>query len=114
MSGVQTGSRLERLYLLQRQVTQEIAVLEREAALTARTLPRPAKETTTPVPPRPRQENTVDRLLKDLGVTAHDVKTWALTTGLISEIRRGRVAGDLVTAYAAANPNPEPEEGEYV
>jgi len=48
-------------------------------------------------------EPTLD-LLNVLGVTAYDVKVWAVTTGRIPAVVRGRIKHDLVKAYAEAHP----------
>ncbi|MBB3041191.1 hypothetical protein [Nocardioides soli] len=53
---------------------------------------------------RPRGgEPGTDRLTA-LGVTAAQVKAWALAQGLIDQIRTGRVPGRLIDAYEQAHP----------
>jgi hypothetical protein len=49
------------------------------------------------------QTRVADRLAA-LGVTHHQVKTWAVQQGLIPEIPRGVVQTRLIDAYAAAHP----------
>lgn len=44
-----------------------------------------------------------DRLL-DLGVSAHDVKVWAVEQGLLDRVAAGLVARTVVDAYTAAHP----------
>lgn len=96
MSGISHGSRLEQLLRLEQQVRHEIAVERRRVALEG-----PARE----VPRTPRRlvdVNRVDVRLVELGVTARQVKEWAVAAGLLDRVRRGRVGADLVEAYAAA------------
>jgi hypothetical protein len=95
VSGVQVGDRLTQLYALRSRVNQEIATLERARALE----PRPPGERPKPKPP----PNVVQRRLAELGVTARDVRRWALEHGL-TESRHGRIGVDLVESYAAAHP----------
>jgi hypothetical protein len=58
--------------------------------------------------PRTRHEKAEDRVsqhLARLGVTAREVKVWAVAEGLIpGPVKRGRVKGALVTAYELAHP----------
>lgn len=41
-------------------------------------------------------------MLDGLGVSSIEVKQWALENGLLSEVRRGRVPAEVLTAYTAA------------
>lgn len=95
MSGVQVGSRLEQLRALRRRLDHEIATEERRIALDVPARPAPR-------PPRPTEVNRVDVRLRELGVTAREVKEWAYDAGLILEIKRGRVSEALVEHFADA------------
>jgi hypothetical protein len=94
MSGVRTGTRLEQLYALRDRIALEIRAEERRLALQ-----RPNFE----VFKKPGRRNAVETLLDDLGVTSRQVKEWAHATGLVDEVKRGRVGADLVNAYADAH-----------
>lgn len=96
MSGVQRGSRLEQLRRLRAQVDAEIHAEERRIEL-ARPLPVTLKGPTG-------RKNIVDRTLAELGVTANDVKRWAVSAGLLDAVKRGRVSQRLVEQYADAHP----------
>jgi hypothetical protein len=100
VSGVQTGSRLERLYTLRRQINQEIAALELETALDGGR--RRPEAPAAPVAPKQPYRDRVTVSLDSLGVTGQQVKVWAFEQGLVPELRRGRVSARLVEAYAAA------------
>lgn len=99
MSGVQTGTKLERLQALERQVKHEIAVELRRLALddTGR------HRAVTITPRRRGDQDTQDRLT-ELGVTSKHVKEWAVQKGILTAVRQGRVARWIVEAYAAAHP----------
>jgi len=45
----------------------------------------------------------ITQQLLDLGLTSHDVKTWALEEGLVDKMSRGTIAPALLTAYVAAH-----------
>lgn len=99
MSGVQSGTRLERLERLRAQVEHQITVERRRAADEGAARIRP------PAPPPPREPkpfevNRVDRRLRELGVTAREVKEWAVDAGLMLEVKRGRVSEALVEHFA--------------
>lgn len=96
MSGVRTGTRLEQLYALRDRIALEIRTEERRLALQ-----RPAFEVFKK--PGRGGKNAVERQLDELGVTARQVKEWAHATGLVDEVKRGRIGADLVTAYADAH-----------
>lgn len=113
MSGVSVGPRIDKLDALHRRATHDLAVARRrqehdEAARLVQLLERLneaiAIERPPPPPPPPRVEPVLVRLA-ELGVTAKQVKTWATQEGLIPAVVRGRVAGALVEAYAAAHPD---------
>jgi hypothetical protein len=54
---------------------------------------------------KPRcSKNAVEARLDELGVTARQVKEWVHATGLVDEVKRGRIGADLVNAYADAHP----------
>ncbi|TAJ21807.1 MAG: hypothetical protein EPO65_00470 [Dehalococcoidia bacterium] len=109
MSGVQVGTRLDLLERLRVKIDQEIAVERRKLALNA---PGPrARFEVYEKPKRKAPEPSAgDRLLVELGVTAHEVKVWAVSVGILDQIRRGRVAGHVVDAYALAH-RPQADEG---
>lgn len=83
MSGVRVGDRLGHLLKLRDRVNQEIAT-EQRLLLQATQPP----------------DTSVQGRLAALGVDAIVVKQWALEHGLIPEIKRGRISGHLVDAYA--------------
>ena len=126
MSGVETRTRLEQLVALWRRTRHEIQVAHREGtrerlgklqSLEARLeeeiraaggVTQPSTGTSSRQSGRPRSqrqkaEDRVTRHLERLGVTAHDVKVWAVGQGLLPAVRRGRVKGDLVASYEAAH-----------
>lgn len=112
MSGVSTLPRLEQLRRLLTRTRQEAAYAERRGLPIAdlRVLERRVESAierevacTKPAPtadPEPVVTREV-ALLAELGVSAHDVKAWAVERGLLDTVRRGRVALQLVEAYAA-------------
>lgn len=89
MSGVSTGTRLERLYRLRRCLDLEIAAELRR---------NPPQRLT----PRRRAEVATKHRLDELGVTPRQVKEWAVEIGLLPAVRQGRVARHLIEAYAEA------------
>lgn len=118
MSGVQSGTRLERLEQLHRRVRHELAIARRHGLVDETRLAvldaRLAHEITTLHRARPtvaaavrQTDRTVQERLEQLGVTSHVVKQWAVDTGLIPAVVRGRVSGLLVDAYAQAHPQPQ-------
>jgi hypothetical protein len=94
MSGVRTGTRLEQLYALRDRIALEIRAEERRLSLQ-----RPAFE----VFKKPRPKHTTELRLEQLGLTSRQVKEWAHATGLVDEVKRGRIGADLVNAYADAH-----------
>lgn len=113
MSGVRVGSRLEQLRKLRAQVDLQIEIEERRERLEGA---RPALAVQQPVSVRPRKGSLTggvgkgsssilirDRLVQ-MGVTAKDVKLWAVEKGLLAEFKRGTVAVAVVDAYAEAHP----------
>jgi hypothetical protein len=52
-------------------------------------------------PVTPRRTERVQSRLADLGVSARQVKEWAVERGLIPAVVRGRISRDLVEAWAA-------------
>lgn len=95
MSGIKVGSRLEQLEELDRRLHVEIELERRTHP------PKPREKTTRRRTPTPR--NKVDQHLVALGVTTRQVKQWALETGRLDRIHRGRVSAELVEAYAQAH-----------
>lgn len=53
--------------------------------------------------PKKHGPNRTDELLEELGVTAGDVKAWAVHQGILTQIKRGRVGIDIVELYALAH-----------
>lgn len=120
MSGVDSRTRTERLDSLRRQTKLEIASGERthvdphrlvDLRLLLQNLERELglKVTPLPKPPRtkPKRKSAVDNVglhLARLGVTSNDVKVWAVSAGLLDQVRRGRIAAYLVEAYEHAHP----------
>lgn len=115
MSGVQTGTRLDRLEQLQR-----VARMQRAHARWAgdlelhdrldRLVRRITHEIGREQRARPevaaavrRADLGVQQHLEALGVTAHTVKVWGVQAGLLPAVVRGRVSGALVTAYDHAH-----------
>jgi hypothetical protein len=107
---VQTGTRLDRLQSLSRRTRHELASALRrgdqhEAGRLSdldRRLTAAIWDAQPKVPAQRRAEPVVDRIAA-LGVTAKDVRTWALAVGL-TKAQRGRLSMALVEAYAAAHP----------
>ena len=117
MSGVRSGSCLQQLQDLRHRITVQIehAVRHQHPTTDLRDLaarvdveiraeggtPPTTGPATTPTPPRRRPAaHRADALMADLGVTAGQVKAWAVQHGLLDAVRRGRVASALVDAYA--------------
>lgn len=123
MSGIDTRSRTEQLEALHRRTKHEIQIAQRAGNTTRVTELNQLRTRLeselgyTPGPKRParglpktrseKAKNRVTRHLERLGITAHDVKVWALATGRIDAIHRGRLAADLVTAYELAHQHQE-------
>lgn len=129
MSGVQAGTRLERLQVLWRRTKHDLDIAQREGQhqrlaqlqqLEARldeeivlaggtslrpesrrfqTFQRKRPARGQPRGPRRKAEDRVSKHLERLGVTSHDVKVWAVAQGLLPAVKRGRIKGELVTAY---------------
>jgi hypothetical protein len=60
-----------------------------------------------PLPPgRKRRDSAGKQLLRQLGVSAGDVKAWAISQGLLAEIKRGQPGMDLIELYAVAHEDP--------
>lgn len=83
------GSRLDQLIVLRDQITIEI---ERERR-TGRHNGAHMRDIPT----------SAEALMNTLGVTSRDVKEWAVTAGLLTAVRRGRVSLTIVHAYQEAN-----------
>lgn len=94
MSGIRVGTRLEQLYQLRDRLALEIAQEERLELLNG---PAPLKVV------KHRPPDVVGRRLEQLGLTARQVKDWAVTQGLLERVCRGRVAHELIEAYADAH-----------
>lgn len=99
MTGVRVGTRLDQLLALRRQVDQEIATERRRLALDVGH--RPAATLHVDEPP-PKGDASVAALARHR-LTAKQVKVWAVSVGLLDEVKRGRVAADLVHAYVDAH-----------
>lgn len=119
MSGVQSGTRLERLEAVQRAARMQRAyarwdhndrehdrldALVRQLDVEIRREQRARPELVTAV--RTADERTAHQLER-LGVTAYAVKVWAVTEGLIPSVVRGRVSLALIDAYAHAHQQQE-------
>lgn len=128
MSGIKHGDRLDQLYDLRRRTNHELQYARRhddhqltgqlttllakiDQAITDEggTPPGgpadPGKRGSAQRPRRGRAQKASDRVtrrLEQLGVTSHDVKVWAVSAGLLDRVRRGRIRGELVEAYATA------------
>ncbi|WP_183092922.1 hypothetical protein [Nocardioides stalactiti] len=120
MRAVESRTRLEQLQTLERRVRHEIdsatragnrrelaRLLTLEQKITdairgegGRPLP---KRTGAPRTRRKKAEDRVTKRLQQLGVTSHDVKVWAVSVGLLDQVRRGRIKGAVVEAYATAH-----------
>lgn len=87
VNGIRVGTRLEQLYQLRQRLNVEIEIEERKTGRRRK-------------PPRPAKPNTVDQRLRELGVTTHDVKVWAVEHGVLPELKRGRIGLQLVETYA--------------
>lgn len=72
-----------------------------EGAPVAPRAKKPSKRHTASGVGRGSNSRTLTRL-NELGVSALEVKEWAVQHGLADEVRRGRVPAELVDAYAAA------------
>jgi hypothetical protein len=107
--GIRTGTYLEALRSLHRQIEHEISCAVRRdedttalRSLRTKTLDaidreeQPASRAS-----RPRLD-LVGQRLAQLGVTSHEVKVWAFGQGLVDAVKRGRISAALVQAYAAA------------
>lgn len=91
------GSRLDHLQELRARVDAEIRAekeIERE-----RVRRRKLMEAARFRRRRSSGPNVVEQRLTRLGVTSADVKHWALGQGLLTEIKRGRLASTLLDAY---------------
>lgn len=117
VSPIRVGTRLEQLQALERRTQQEIgqarfrlevdklpklrALLQRiEGEIVAeggKPAGRPRKPHYTS---HKKAADHVYARLEQLGVTAHEVKVWAVEVGLLDVVRRGRIRGELVEAYA--------------
>lgn len=98
MSGVRTGSRLQRLLRLRARIDQEIAVEARAQALRGAQPPPRVR----PAPPEPIPV-IVGATLDELGVSGNDVKLWALSVGLVDKVNRGPCPNSLIDEYATAH-----------
>lgn len=122
MSGIRTGTRLEQLRALHARVTVRIELARRQGhpedlpdlhdlahkvAAAIRAEERATRARPTVAAGVRVADDRVTRHLLDLGVTAHDVKVWAVGQGLIPAVVRGRVSGRLVDAYATHHQHQE-------
>lgn len=121
MTGVESRSRLEQLQALQRRTKHQLDIAringdlrtghrlrqlneqlaDEIIAITGQQLAAP--QARQPRTKRQKADDRVGRRMQQLGVTAHDVRAWALKVGLVDRVRRGRIRGELVEAYAAAH-----------
>lgn len=116
MTGIRTLTRLEELKALLGRTRHEIACQRRRGdtldprlyALEARLVHAIDVETGVYVPGK--SNDCVSRRLRELGITAKQVKVWAAGQGLIPAVVQGRVASRLVEAYAAAHPTDKDQE----
>lgn len=84
------GTRLDQLVVLRDQITAEIEMERRRQWRNGHgSVPMPTSS---------------EALMNALGVTSRDVKEWAVTAGLLTAVRRGRVSLTIVRAYQEANP----------
>lgn len=120
MSGIRVGSRLDQLQQLRRNVTVQLEHARRTVdptrvhdleQLRDRVDAEIRTEGGTPPPPpgmvvvpRPRRRTTgptkADLLMAELGVPAATVRAWAIQTGLLAGVTRGRLSTAVVEAYA--------------
>lgn len=119
MSGVQSGTRLERLEAVQRAARMQRAYArwdhnDREEARLDELVSALDVEIRREQRARPelviavRQADAAVRAaLKQLGVSAYTVKLWAFDSGLIPAVVKGRVPLAVVTAYAHAHQQQE-------
>lgn len=122
MSGVQSGTRLERLHQLQRaarlqraearwkghqhehdRLDQLVSLITTEITLEEARLAAAAKQRPTIATAVRRTDQTVEERLRAMGVTTYAVKVWAVQQGLLPAVVRGRVSPLLVDAYATAH-----------
>lgn len=119
MSGIRSGTRLDQLQDLRRQITIRIEHARRNGMPAAHLLELAdavdneirAEGGTPPPPPgfvvvrrhrstRPPAPHTSDLLMAQLGVTTPEVRAWAVENGLLRPGRRGRIGAAVVEAYA--------------
>lgn len=120
LSGIVTGTRAERLERLLQRARHELdsarrrddrhetarleLLLQRcDEALAAERSTAATTHAATPAGLPLGGPSIELRALADLGVTARDVKLWAVSAGLLDAVHRGRVKHDLVLAYADAH-----------
>lgn len=108
---IRIGTRLDALRALERQTGHEIScALRRDRDTTglqalreylAEAIAQEERGAAMIPFEKPRQDRVGLRLAQ-LGVSSHDVKVWAYGQGLVDAVKRGRIAAELVEAYAAA------------
>lgn len=115
---IYTESRLALLHRLYRRTVHDLASARRTEDRGRASLLQQLEErldaeilaeggTSLRLPTRKRRKTPADYVgdhIRVLGVTAHDVKVWAVGAGLLDAVRRGRIKGALVDAYATAHP----------
>lgn len=112
MSGVQTGTRLERLEQLLTRIKLEIE-LERRLNPPARPERAPAKRPARKRAKRWIRPDTAARhaarmaRCEQLGVTQRQIKEWAVEQGLLDQVKRGSVAELIVEAWIQAHQHQE-------
>lgn len=119
MSGVDTRTRVERLQSLGRRAKHDLAIARRQESwhearrlslLIERIDDALEAAGAEPVNRKPvakaKRKTPVDHVgqhLRRLGVTSNEVKTWAVSVGLVDKVRRGRIRAELVQAYEDAH-----------
>lgn len=102
MAGMFVGTKLDQLMYLRRKVDEQIRLEKRRLVLEGRMRRQATKAAKAAKAAAPAPE-AVQARLERLGVDSIHVKRWAKATGLITEIKRGRVHPDLVNAYEKAH-----------
>lgn len=118
MSGIRVGTRLDQLQDLRRTITvqleharrtidptrvTELTDLRNRVDAEIRTeggTPPPAGTTPTPRRRRTLAPTRADVLMAELDVPASTVRAWAIQTGLLAGVTRGRLSTAVVEAYA--------------
>lgn len=99
MGGIRAGTRLEQLLALRDRLNHEIAIERRHTLNAGRAAAQPARPAPT-TPPAP----TIERQLLDRGLTARQVKEWAVENGHVDHVARGRLSQRLLALYVQHHP----------